>query len=46
MRRCSVACQVFMWIFVGFGVLMHVLIIIGLVMNNKDAVAADQPDKT
>ena len=46
MRRCSVACQVFMWIFVGFGVLMHVLIIIGLVMNNKDAVAADPPDKT
>ena len=45
MRRCSVACQVFMWIFVGFGVLMHVGIVAGLWKNNNDAIAFEQPDK-
>lgn len=45
MRRCSVACQVFMWIFIAFGVLMHVGIVIGLSINNSNAVALEQPDK-
>lgn len=45
MRRCSVACQVFMWIFIAFGVLMHVGIVIGLSINNSNAIALEQPDK-
>lgn len=45
MRRCSVACQVFMWIFIAFGMLMHVGIVIGLWMNNNNAVALEQTDK-
>lgn len=46
MRRCSVACQVFMWIFVGFGVLMHAGIVTGLISRNARAAAFDLPDKT
>lgn len=46
MRRCSVACQVFMWIFVGFGVLMHAVIVTGLISRNARAAAFDLPDKT
>lgn len=46
MRRCSVACQVFMWIFLGFGVLMHAGIVTGFISRNARAAAFDLPDKT